>query len=327
MNMHQPIGIKPHHKSANKQKKDGASRFFSDMFGLKHLRNYIGEIMFFRSLPMVTKSKVSADTMEEDRLPARPPKLSCTNWVMTRTLFKGSSQSNATQDQCLESVLPLLRRRCQILCAKDDAPHRYANEKPKLEHELKSIRQTLSALLLEDIRITFYDAYCEHQPFTGATTVHVLNAVCRQLDIPSTVEEIEVLQMKLDMTFDDDEQRALEEDITGKILWLCWCGICAEVDQLLPKIVDHIRREGYMMGLSEISNIIYCAEIEPDDDQVHLQRIMLDAGAGTSKHQLWLAARAAEEAKWSSTTRDTPTINNNGSTPDTSTQTLSQPIA
>ncbi|KAI6038905.1 hypothetical protein EDC04DRAFT_2689794 [Pisolithus marmoratus] len=58
--------------------------------------------------------------------------------------------------------------------------------------------------------------------------------------------EIEALQAKLNETVDEDEQRALEEDVTGKILWLCWCGICTEVDELLPKVLDYIRREGNM---------------------------------------------------------------------------------
>ncbi|KIN93734.1 hypothetical protein M404DRAFT_35793 [Pisolithus tinctorius Marx 270] len=55
----------------------------------------------------------------------------------------------------------------------------------------------------------------------------------------------------------------------------------------------------------------------PGDDQAHLRRIMLDARAGTSKHQLWLAARAAEQAKWS---RDTTAVDDPGSAPSTSSQ-------
>ncbi|KAI6138271.1 hypothetical protein BKA82DRAFT_615227 [Pisolithus tinctorius] len=122
------------------------------------------------------------------------------------------------------------------------------------------------------------------------------------------VQEIKELQVKLDATDDEDEQRALEEDVTGKILWLCWCGICAEVDQLLPEVVDYCRREGCMIGLSEVGCIIAGTHTEPNDDRAHLQRIMLDAGAGTSKYQLLLAARAAEQVKWSSTAilRNTP---------------------
>ncbi|KAI6135390.1 hypothetical protein EV401DRAFT_1900094 [Pisolithus croceorrhizus] len=40
--------------------------------------------------------------------------------------------------------------------------------------------------------------------------------------------------------------------MAGKILWLFWCGICAEVDELLPTVVDFIRREANMKGLQEI---------------------------------------------------------------------------
>ncbi|KAI5985695.1 hypothetical protein EDC04DRAFT_2827679 [Pisolithus marmoratus] len=58
--------------------------------------------------------------------------------------------------------------------------------------------------------------------------------------------EIEALQAKLNETVDEDEQRALEEDVTGKILWLSWCGICAEVDELLPMVVDYLQKEANM---------------------------------------------------------------------------------
>ncbi|KAI5984782.1 hypothetical protein EDC04DRAFT_1624520 [Pisolithus marmoratus] len=68
------------------------------------------------------------------------------------------------------------------------------------------------------------------------------------------VQEIKTLQAKLNETVDEDEQRALEEDVTGKILWLCWCGICAEVEELLPKVVDYLRREANMRGLWEMSD-------------------------------------------------------------------------
>ncbi|KAI5984777.1 hypothetical protein EDC04DRAFT_1624349 [Pisolithus marmoratus] len=69
----------------------------------------------------------------------------------------------------------------------------------------------------------------------------------RRLDTPSMVQEIKTLQAKLNETVDEDEQRALEEDVTGKILWLCWCGICAEVEELLPKVVDYLQREATMV--------------------------------------------------------------------------------
>ncbi|KIO00241.1 hypothetical protein M404DRAFT_765819 [Pisolithus tinctorius Marx 270] len=163
----------------------------------------------------MTKSKVSVCTAEEAGLPAHPTKLSCTNFAKTCHLFKSSSQSNATQDPCFEAVLSPLRRRCQILCAKYDAPHRYADEKQKIKHESDSISQTLSSDLLEHIETTFFNAYLEHQYLIRRNPVTNIN-YDRQLNTPSMVQKIEELQAKLHATKDEDEQRALEEDITGK---------------------------------------------------------------------------------------------------------------
>ncbi|KAI6094061.1 hypothetical protein EDD16DRAFT_976308 [Pisolithus croceorrhizus] len=136
------------------------------------------------------------------------------------------------------------------------------------------------------------------------------------------VEDIKALQVKLDATNDEDEQRALEEDVTGKILWLLWCGICAEVDELLLKVVNYIRREGAMSGLLYFSTI-KPPSTDPSDDQAHLQRVMYDAGADISKYELWLVARAREQVRWSGTNRGTPTLNDQGTTPSTSRQTPS----
>ncbi|KAI6145886.1 hypothetical protein BKA82DRAFT_1003956 [Pisolithus tinctorius] len=140
------------------------------------------------------------------------------------------------------------------------------------------------------------------------------------------IQEVEALQAKLNATEDQDEERALQEDVTGKILWLCWCGICIEVEELLPQIMDYIWREGDIkQGLWKISSIVPSLT-NPGDDQAHLQRIMYDAGAGTSKHRLLLAARAAEEARWSGTaiSRDTTNTNTRGTS--TSSQTSSTSV-
>ncbi|KAI6038919.1 hypothetical protein EDC04DRAFT_1848029 [Pisolithus marmoratus] len=144
-----------------------------------------------------------------------------------------------------------------------------------------------------------YDSF---YPSTGPTLQASNIDYDRQLDTPSMFREIEALQAKLNETEDEGEQRALEEDVTGKILWLCWCGICAEVDELLPKVEEYIRREGNMKGFRKICFVVFdTMRADPglEDDQAHLQRIMLDAGAKTSKYELLLAARDAEQAKWS----------------------------
>ncbi|KAI6001737.1 hypothetical protein EDC04DRAFT_2790022 [Pisolithus marmoratus] len=82
-----------------------------------------------------------------------------------------------------------------------------------------------------------------------------------------------------------------------------------------------------MLGLVNISlAILHTTNADPDDDQTHLQRTMHDAGAGTSKHQLLLVARDAEQVKWSGTNRSIAAIENGGTIPSTSSQTPSTPV-
>ncbi|KAI6005390.1 hypothetical protein EDC04DRAFT_1010420 [Pisolithus marmoratus] len=235
-------------------------------------------------------SELFAGKREENALPACQSKSPIVSRVMPCNLLKGKGLS---KDPCLEVIFPLLLRRCQILCRQDGVSRRYADTKQEIVHEVKSISQTLSASLLQHISATFARQMTDCASHLDYD---------RQLDPRSAVQEIMALQAKLNAVEDEDEQRALGEDVTGKILWFYWCGICVEVDELLPKVPNCIWREGVLEGLLEIRRIIEETHTEPGDDQAHLQRIMLDAGAGTSKHQLLLTARVAEQAKWSCAT-------------------------
>ncbi|KAI6022266.1 hypothetical protein PISMIDRAFT_675444 [Pisolithus microcarpus 441] len=320
--LHQPTGPELRFKYANRQKKDRAVKFFSEMFGLEYLRIYIGEITFFARLPWMMETNPPSDGLylsaaEEEN----PPTLSRANWVTRYNLLWGNQQSQGVRlDARHEAVLPLLDRRCQTLRAQCKQTYRYAAEKQKVECEVKSISQTLGAGLLKPLLTTFRNLCCalEHGRAAGRANIDY----DRQLDAPSVVQEVQALQVKLDAVEDEDEQRALEEDITGKILWLCWCGICAEADELLPKVVDYLGRNENIGGLQEIFLALLAVTLpcEPGDDQAHLRRIMLDAGAPTSKHQLLLAARAADQAMWSSATKSTVATGNQGPTASTSSQ-------
>ncbi|KAI6106619.1 hypothetical protein EDD16DRAFT_165917 [Pisolithus croceorrhizus] len=143
------------------------------------------------------------------------------------------------------------------------------------------------------------------------------------VNVRSTVQEIVALQIRLYETQGKDERRALEEDITGKILWFCWCGVSSEVDQLLPTVLKHIRRKLDSMpppsipdydprrGFRAIAEIIQkTPRADRGDDMTHLQRIILDAGADVSRHELWLSARAAEQARWRRVLRGDPIVDN-----------------
>ncbi|KAI5993220.1 hypothetical protein EDD15DRAFT_924589 [Pisolithus albus] len=176
----------------------------------------------------------------------------------------------------------------------------------------KKARADSGKKLLEHIQSSFLDASEDsHSTQTGQARSTNYGMV----DVRSTVEEIVALQKRFYETKDKDEHRALEEDITGKILWLCWCGVSSEVDQRLPEgpssmasqpIPDCDARRSFRAIAGIIQKI---PRPDQDDRMAHLQRIMRDAGAGVSKHQLWLTARTAEQATWRRVLKDDPIVN------------------
>ncbi|KAI6145788.1 heterokaryon incompatibility protein-domain-containing protein [Pisolithus tinctorius] len=151
MNMDQFRRPEARRKSLNKQNTDRTIKFFSDIFGLPYLRNYVGKITFFERLSSMmetnSRNEVSVGNVEAHGLLA--------------DLFRGTGRSNATLDPRLEIVLPLWRERCPILVW-PDASRRYASEKQKVTHELESISRTPSAGLLKCIGIALSDPNREH---------------------------------------------------------------------------------------------------------------------------------------------------------------------
>ncbi|KAI6022065.1 hypothetical protein EDC04DRAFT_343260 [Pisolithus marmoratus] len=186
----------------------------------------------------------------------------------------------------------LLLERCEGLVQRPYGTRR------KIHNEIKLISQTLSVGLLDRVRSSFLE-----EPEDKERTGQGARTDYDPVGVRSTIRGIVSLEKKLQATHDEDEQCALEEDITGKILWFYWDGIRSEMDQILPKVVDRIWNdadEDYRAGLRQIAEIIKRAPHEiPDDDTIHLRRVMYDAGTGVSRHRLWLDARAAEQAELS----------------------------
>ncbi|KAI6135423.1 heterokaryon incompatibility protein-domain-containing protein [Pisolithus croceorrhizus] len=230
--------------------------------------------------------------------------------------LRGDRQLTAAEsDPRIEPALIWLRKWSRIFAFSSFVQLQYANERLTVEGEIKSISQTLGAdvsvvisedeqglILTQTATRTYKECLLQFlswpqiilsshgsmHPSTEATGQVDRMKYDRQLDTASMLQDIKTLQVKFEATNDEDEQRTLEEDITGKV-------------------VDFIRKEeGMKRCLVEIPWVI--ASTEPADDQMHLQRIMYDAGAKTSKYQLWLDARAREQARWSGTNSGSPTI-------------------
>ncbi|KAL4070092.1 hypothetical protein V8B97DRAFT_527985 [Scleroderma yunnanense] len=115
-------------------------------------------------------------------------------------------------------------------------------------------------------------------------------------NIRSLVQDVKTLEEKLFATQVDDERRALEDDITGKILLAYWKGICSEIEQIVEKVIRRIVNDGSISrseqeerskNLQQDGMILEKATAAAsDDDQSHLRRILADAEAGISKYEL-----------------------------------------
>lgn len=256
VNMHQPTGtedVRSHGVA------DEATKFFSDMFALEHLNNYIGEITFFKKLSFMvgTESVADGSGVAGDGLQSRSSKL-LQGALATMRKFK--RRSIPIRDPHLEGVLPHIRKECQTLGMWYLTSLSHSTKKQKMEHDMRSISQTLGAGLLRHIGMAFT---CGH----SCVDYH------GQLDATSVLEDINTLRMKLDATEDEDEQRALEEDIAGMILEFCWRAISLEVHKLLSEVLDYIRKTGEVYGLLKFGQMIertLCPDL--DGNQAHLRR-------------------------------------------------------
>ncbi|KAI5998210.1 hypothetical protein EDD15DRAFT_304256 [Pisolithus albus] len=204
------------------------------------------------------------------------------------------------QDPRLEVVLPHIRNECQTLGMwyLKSIPH--LTKQKKMEEEVGSISRTLGAFLLQHIGMAFT---CGHSRINYDG----------QLDPAAVLDEINRLRMRLETTKDEAEQRALEEDIAGMILEFCWHAICLEVHKLLSEVLDYIRRTGEVYGLLKFGQMIertLCPDL--DGEQAYLRRIMADARAGISKHQLWLAEKTTPhtDLRDAAVSRDKPVREN-----------------
>lgn len=300
VNLCRSSGTETGRESTSKRMNRDAVKFLSNIFGLESLKNYVGEITFFKELRSMLETQMQRGSIfvwNADAAGSRDGP-SARRATSTWSPFRSRVALNPSK----ETVVPPLLERCKAFNPLVDL-HRYLVARRQVRCEIKSISQTLGVGLLEYIYTTILDA-CQDEIIQD--TAHA-----RQVDIHSTLQEIKVLRTKLDTTDDEDEQRALEEDVTGKILWISWCGILSELEQLLAEVTNCIRREmdsmtpegsdRFRQGLREIGDIIKKTTQHNDhnDDLGHLRRIMLDASTGISKQQLWLAARVQEQTKWS----------------------------
>lgn len=256
---------------------DAAIDFFMKLFGAEHLGGLVGNIKFFGTLASLSR------TSEGDS---------------EKTLEVNASGSSEGQPRAhgLVAMLPDGPRgidSCSYLC--------WLSDMQNTVRAMRPIAKTLGFEFIDVITTGFLRA---KTLFDGLVDGGENDA--DDGGISSLVQEVEKLQEEHDRADDDGERRALEEDITGKVLLVCQRGISSEVEQAIAKVVDRLLKDETVDRnvLSERAEDLHniserfrevLADL-PDDRHAHLRRIMVDARARTSKRELYLATRATEES-------------------------------
>lgn len=126
----------------------------------------------------------------------------------------------------------------------------------------------------------------------GSVAKDAWGVIGSALSVQALMQEMERLQAKGDVA--EDEVRALEEDMTGKILLASWRGTRFEVVQVLREVVDHVLKDreaseqtlvNRAKGLMIMGHIFKTAvPDESDEVRRELERMVAEAATGKSKH-------------------------------------------
>ncbi|KAI6041240.1 X-domain of DnaJ-containing-domain-containing protein [Pisolithus marmoratus] len=202
----------------------------------------------------------------------------------------------------------------------DDPETKIFQEKVKLEaedlklesfgvellHTIGTVYMMKASSFLKSKKFFGLSGFWSRMKEQGSVAKDAWGVIGSALSVRSLMQEMEKVQAKGEVG--EDELRALEEDMTGKILLASWRGTRFEVVQVLREVVDHVLKDreasektlvNRAKGLLIIGHIFKATvPDESDEDRRELERIVAEAATGKSKHQqVRTAAKARKDGK------------------------------
>ncbi|KAG2075757.1 DnaJ-domain-containing protein [Suillus decipiens] len=126
----------------------------------------------------------------------------------------------------------------------------------------------------------------------GSVAKDAWGVIGSAFSVQSLMSEMDRLQKKGEL--DEDVLRALEEDVTGKIMLASWRGTRFEVVQVLREVVDNVLKDKeasdqvlfYRAKGLMIMGHIFKSTVPDESDEVRreLERMVAEAAEGKSKH-------------------------------------------
>ncbi|KAM5536589.1 hypothetical protein V8D89_009684 [Ganoderma adspersum] len=154
----------------------------------------------------------------------------------------------------------------------------------------------------------------------GAMAKDAWGVIGSALGVQQTIAEMEKLQARGELA--EEELRALEEDVTGKIMLASWRGTRFEVSQVLREVVDRVLKEQGVSDqilLNRAKGLLLIGAIfkstvpdESDAERRELERMVAEAAAGKSKHHQVRTAHRAKRYDSSPTPRPGSVNGQNG---------------
>ncbi|KAI6100774.1 hypothetical protein EDD16DRAFT_1653340 [Pisolithus croceorrhizus] len=309
LHFHQHDMAEGNSKTANKQTTgdQGAVEFFRKIFGGGRFRGYVGDISFSDLSQAIDDTGTHAKNNERSAVTRdENPQVACEvavvecNHHATVSTSEGSDERIQTvEDARVVALAEKLMKRMPAESGWLIDQKLWSEEKVKMYHEAEELRSTSFGLQLLYVISTSYHRSSEG----GVNGKHGHTHAQKVGIIRSLIQDVRTLEAKLDTVEDEDEKRALEEDIAGKILLACWRGVRSEIEKVLSRVANHIvtdarvgrdGRKQRLKLLRDVGDVFKHATNDGHGESrgCHLRRIVVDAEENISKYELLLASRA-----------------------------------
>lgn len=180
----------------------------------------------------------------------------------------------------------------------------------ELLHTIGSVYITKATSFLKSKKFLGIPGFFSRLKEKGSVAKDAWGVIGSALGVHHTMQEIEKLQAKGELG--EEELRALEEDVTGKIMLASWRGTRFEVTQVLREVCDNVLKDttvSDMVLFNRAKGLLLMGAIfkgtvadESDAERRELERMVAEAASGKSKHhqlraQAKVSARAEEKKK------------------------------
>lgn len=210
-------------------------QLLKDVFGGNRFKEYVGQLTFFHRLPLMMAKERNGRACAELVGSGSPYKITALSGGSSRVSPDPYDWEETEAAKGLRA--DALVQQLMLTANSDVDPGHYTRQPTTWDQALHLKSASFGVELLREIG-SVYTNLMRAVLWYNRRAVDTCNVDVRMYNIPILVEEVEELREKLLLVRSDSERRALEEDITGKIILVCWCGVRLEIEQVLEKVVD-----------------------------------------------------------------------------------------